>query len=44
VQAGAQVGEELADALDFDPVQEDAGAGVDLGDVVADAERIALLL
>ena len=44
VQAGPQVGEELADALDFDPVEEAAGAGVDRGDLVADAERFALFL
>src|SRR6185369_1544711 len=44
VQAGPQVGEELADALDFDPVEVAAGARVDRGDLVADRERFALFL
>src|SRR6476646_9645445 len=41
VQAGPQVGEELADALDFDPVEVAAGARVDRGDLVADREPFA---
>ena len=44
VEPDPQVGEELADALDLDPVEIAAGAGVDRGDLVADRERVALFL
>src|SRR6185437_5712183 len=44
VQADPQVGAELGDALGFDPVEVAAGARVDRGDLVGDAERLALFL
>ena len=44
LQPPEQVGEELLHALDLDPVEVAAGAGVDRGDLLADRERAALVL
>ena len=43
-QPVAQVAEERGDAVDLDPVEVAAGAGVDRGDLLRDRERLALTL